>query len=213
MKTDCSHIAVFRLQSSNPAYKLLISVWSRITSCATCGTVPREVSGTWCGVARVFRPGMANLPTRGAKTGAVEARTLKVIAGGADVAWSMAFVVIERPCCGRPGSCSYRPGEIGFPDKHRPHHPSSFKTHSLDSLAYIQQELRILICKFQTFTPNHSLSPQSIMTGTSAPPTRRGALIVVEGLDRAGKSSQCEMLRDSLSRQGHVVKYIRFPGT
>ncbi|OQD71878.1 hypothetical protein PENPOL_c001G05451 [Penicillium polonicum] len=28
------------------------------------------------------------------------------------------------------------------------------------------------------------------MTGTSAPPTRRGALIVVEGLDRAGKSSQ-----------------------
>ncbi|KAJ5958141.1 uncharacterized protein N7479_005291 [Penicillium vulpinum] len=49
------------------------------------------------------------------------------------------------------------------------------------------------------------------MTGTSVPPTRRGALIVVEGLDRAGKSSQCEMLRDSLSRQGHVVKYIRFP--
>lgn len=121
MRTDCSHIAVFRLQSSNPAYKLLISVWSRITSCATCGTVPREVSGTWCGVARVFRPGMANLPTRGARTGAVEARTLKVIAGDADVAWSMAFVVIESPCCGRPGSCSYRPGEIGFPDKH--HYP------------------------------------------------------------------------------------------
>ncbi|KAJ5512177.1 hypothetical protein N7463_001729 [Penicillium fimorum] len=49
------------------------------------------------------------------------------------------------------------------------------------------------------------------MTDTSAPPTRRGALIVVEGLDRAGKSSQCEMLRDSLSRQGQEVKYIRFP--
>ncbi|KXG49590.1 Thymidylate kinase [Penicillium griseofulvum] len=49
------------------------------------------------------------------------------------------------------------------------------------------------------------------MTGTSASPARRGALIVVEGLDRAGKSSQCEMLRDSLSHQGHVVKYIRFP--
>ncbi|CAG8940629.1 unnamed protein product [Penicillium salamii] len=41
--------------------------------------------------------------------------------------------------------------------------------------------------------------------------TRRGALIVVEGLDRAGKSSQCEMLRDSLSQQGSPVKYIRFP--
>jgi thymidylate kinase len=43
--------------------------------------------------------------------------------------------------------------------------------------------------------------------------TRRGALIVVEGLDRAGKSSQCEKLRDYLSEQGHTVKYIRFPGT
>ncbi|KAJ5775146.1 uncharacterized protein N7511_000157 [Penicillium nucicola] len=47
------------------------------------------------------------------------------------------------------------------------------------------------------------------MTGSSA--TRRGALIVVEGLDRAGKSSQCEMLRGFLSEQGHSVKYIRFP--
>ena len=44
-------------------------------------------------------------------------------------------------------------------------------------------------------------------------PTRRGALIVVEGLDRAGKSSQCEMLQTYLVAQGHEVKYIRFPGT
>ncbi|KAJ5280300.1 hypothetical protein N7478_005672 [Penicillium angulare] len=43
--------------------------------------------------------------------------------------------------------------------------------------------------------------------------TRRGALIVVEGLDRAGKSSQCEMLRDYLSKGGNAVKYIRFPGS
>jgi dTMP kinase len=41
---------------------------------------------------------------------------------------------------------------------------------------------------------------------------KRGALIVVEGLDRAGKSSQCERLRDSLQASGHSVKYIRFPG-
>lgn len=51
------------------------------------------------------------------------------------------------------------------------------------------------------------------MTGTSSNAvSRRGALIVVEGLDRAGKSSQCEMLRNYLSEKGHVVKYIRFPG-
>ncbi|KAJ5176825.1 uncharacterized protein N7482_002702 [Penicillium canariense] len=50
------------------------------------------------------------------------------------------------------------------------------------------------------------------MTAPSLPTsTRRGALIVVEGLDRAGKSSQCEMLRNYLAEQGHDVKYIRFP--
>lgn len=41
---------------------------------------------------------------------------------------------------------------------------------------------------------------------------RRGALIVVEGLDRAGKSSQCELLLRNLQTLGHHVKYIRFPG-
>ncbi|KAL4788501.1 thymidylate kinase-domain-containing protein [Aspergillus varians] len=40
---------------------------------------------------------------------------------------------------------------------------------------------------------------------------RRGALIVVEGLDRAGKSSQCEFLQTFLQEAGHPVKYIRFP--
>ncbi|KAI9037041.1 bifunctional thymidylate/uridylate kinase [Aspergillus affinis] len=40
---------------------------------------------------------------------------------------------------------------------------------------------------------------------------RRGALVVVEGLDRAGKSSQCEALRDSLQESGQPVKYVRFP--
>lgn len=41
---------------------------------------------------------------------------------------------------------------------------------------------------------------------------RRGALIVVEGLDRAGKSSQCETLLKGLRGMGHAVKDIRFPG-
>lgn len=44
------------------------------------------------------------------------------------------------------------------------------------------------------------------------PKPTRGALIVVEGLDRAGKSSQCEVLRESLKKAGHDVKHIRFPG-
>ncbi|KAJ5831976.1 Thymidylate kinase [Penicillium riverlandense] len=49
------------------------------------------------------------------------------------------------------------------------------------------------------------------MTLLESQPTRRGALIIVEGLDRAGKSSQCELLRDQLLAKGHAVEYIRFP--
>lgn len=41
----------------------------------------------------------------------------------------------------------------------------------------------------------------------------RGALIVVEGLDRAGKSSQCERLLRGLLDANYKAKYIRFPGT
>lgn len=41
----------------------------------------------------------------------------------------------------------------------------------------------------------------------------RGALIVIEGLDRAGKSTQCERLASRLETQGHQVKRMRFPGT
>ena len=44
-----------------------------------------------------------------------------------------------------------------------------------------------------------------------APPFR-GALIVVEGLDRAGKSSQCQRLCQYLRDQGNPVKTLRFPG-
>jgi dTMP kinase len=40
----------------------------------------------------------------------------------------------------------------------------------------------------------------------------RGKLIVFEGLDRAGKSTQCQMLVDALQNDGAKVKYMRFPG-
>ena len=40
----------------------------------------------------------------------------------------------------------------------------------------------------------------------------RGVLVVVEGLDRSGKSSQCQMLHDTLLRRGVLVRYIKFPG-
>lgn len=39
----------------------------------------------------------------------------------------------------------------------------------------------------------------------------RGALIVIEGLDRAGKSTQCEKLVQFFEKGGRLVKHMRFP--
>jgi dTMP kinase len=40
----------------------------------------------------------------------------------------------------------------------------------------------------------------------------RGKLIAVEGLDKAGKSTQCARLVDNLKKHGHDVLHMRFPG-
>ncbi|KAJ3316886.1 hypothetical protein HDU93_004243 [Gonapodya sp. JEL0774] len=46
----------------------------------------------------------------------------------------------------------------------------------------------------------------------SAGVKRRGALIVVEGVDRSGKSTQCKLLVDALrKRTGTTTELIRFP--
>lgn len=45
----------------------------------------------------------------------------------------------------------------------------------------------------------------------SAPP--RGTLIAIEGLDRAGKSTQCALLVERLQQSGHKVRLQKFPGT
>ncbi|XP_039325984.1 thymidylate kinase isoform X4 [Saimiri boliviensis] len=40
---------------------------------------------------------------------------------------------------------------------------------------------------------------------------RRGALIVLEGMDRAGKSTQSRRLVDALCALGHRAELLRFP--
>jgi hypothetical protein len=42
--------------------------------------------------------------------------------------------------------------------------------------------------------------------------TKRGALIVFEGVDRCGKSTQTKMLVDALNQAGKPTEYMRFPG-
>ncbi|PBP20165.1 thymidylate kinase [Diplocarpon rosae] len=44
-----------------------------------------------------------------------------------------------------------------------------------------------------------------------ATPITRGAFIVIEGLDRAGKTTQVKKLCDRLYASGHNIKTIRFP--
>lgn len=41
----------------------------------------------------------------------------------------------------------------------------------------------------------------------------RGHLIVFEGLDRAGKTTQCQLLAAALEADGRKVEFMRFPGT
>ncbi|XP_061895540.1 thymidylate kinase isoform X3 [Entelurus aequoreus] len=40
---------------------------------------------------------------------------------------------------------------------------------------------------------------------------KRGALIVLEGVDKAGKSTQCKKLVEALQQSGHPAEVIRFP--
>ena len=42
--------------------------------------------------------------------------------------------------------------------------------------------------------------------------TSRGALIVLEGVDRAGKTTQAKKLVEALNRSGREAKLIKFPG-
>ena len=41
----------------------------------------------------------------------------------------------------------------------------------------------------------------------------RGALIVFEGCDRVGKSTQCKKLVEKLTRNGAAAKLMKFPGS
>lgn len=49
------------------------------------------------------------------------------------------------------------------------------------------------------------------MTSISSTTPVRGALIVLEGLDRSGKTTQASLLEQRLKSQGHAVKSLRFP--
>lgn len=49
----------------------------------------------------------------------------------------------------------------------------------------------------------------SSTAGAAAP--RRGLLIAIEGGDRCGKSTQCELVLAFLRESGHATHFIKFP--
>lgn len=49
------------------------------------------------------------------------------------------------------------------------------------------------------------------MTSTSQG-AKRGAFIVLEGLDRSGKTTQVKLLEQRFVEEGRPVKMMRFPG-
>jgi dTMP kinase len=57
----------------------------------------------------------------------------------------------------------------------------------------------------------YRLSTQSLSAPASAHPPRRGKLLVFEGLDRSGKSTQCALLVEHLLSRGDRVEHVRFP--
>jgi len=57
----------------------------------------------------------------------------------------------------------------------------------------------------------YRLSTQTLPLDATIAPSRRGKLLVFEGLDRSGKSTQCALLVEHLISQGDRVEHVRFP--
>lgn len=59
--------------------------------------------------------------------------------------------------------------------------------------------------------PIHHL-PDGPETHPTSMALKRGALIVLEGVDRAGKTTQCNRLVQALQQSGRPAEMMRFPG-
>lgn len=66
----------------------------------------------------------------------------------------------------------------------------------------------------QTRSPQqgpYRLSTQTLPSPDAAHRSKRGKLLVFEGLDRSGKSTQCALLVEHLLSRGDRVEHVRFP--
>lgn len=95
------------------------------------------------------------------------------------------------------------------PTKRDPFHPPPYNTIKPVAL----QQPQLLTQKFQLHTQFYIYTmAEAYPHQTPSSPVTRGAFIVIEGLDRAGKTTQVKRLCDTLHAEGHNVEMLRFPG-
>lgn len=58
----------------------------------------------------------------------------------------------------------------------------------------------------------NDLATAAIASNTHDEPGHRGAFVVLEGLDRSGKTTQVKLLEQRFVEEGKKVKVMRFPG-
>ncbi|CAG7910499.1 unnamed protein product [Brassica rapa] len=83
----------------------------------------------------------------------------------------------------------------------------------METLALPKPDFRALALPPRSFNylSRSSVRMENLTFSSEAGAKPRGALIVVEGLDRSGKSTQCAKLRSFLESSGHPTELWRFP--
>lgn len=85
---------------------------------------------------------------------------------------------------------------------------------SINDLATAASAVSALVAPAAGTAPHESL-PDSVETEARShrePAVARGALVVLEGLDRSGKTTQVKLLEQRFVELGRKVKVVRFPG-
>ncbi|GAB7329090.1 hypothetical protein MBLNU13_g00924t1 [Cladosporium sp. NU13] len=96
---------------------------------------------------------------------------------------------------------------LSTPSSAHPNRVSSYAPGQLQRTNYSQPQQ-------QTRSPQqgpYRLSTQTLPNSDATHPSKRGKLLVFEGLDRSGKSTQCALLVEHLLSRGDRVEHVRFP--
>src|SRR5688572_25676823 len=96
----------------------------------------------------------------------------------------------------------------------QPHHTTMVSPHlTLPPQTARHLDLVSKFCHQERDSFGSSTRETNIMTSTASDQgVPRGAFIVLEGLDRSGKTTQVKLLEQRLAQSGKRVQVMRFPG-